>query len=358
MFRIIFILAIILQACSSQSEKGSLPVVPVTTAEVVIQDVPLNLEVVGTLKPSRFVEVKPQLSGTLIETVCKEGQFVKKGDPLFKIDSTSADLKYKEVHSQYMQDKTSLELAEKKLERYKTLSQKDLISQQEWDDLQSQVALLKARFEGDEAKLTSAKLTLEDCVVRAPLDGRVGKLFIHAGNQVSTSNLLTTVSQLDPLVVEFKLSEKEFHQLPFDHETGSFPINICGHCKKSTNQEGCVTFLDHSFEERTGLLFLMGSIPNSDHMFLPGQIVRICLPIDKLTDAKLVPSKAVKINQSGPYVFVVQDDHTVVQRQISLGDEFGDKMIVKEGLNGGESVVIDGHLRLFPGIKVEIKNEG
>ncbi len=357
MFRIIFILAIILQACSSQTDKSALPAVPVTTANVVVKNVPLNLEVVGTLKPSKFAEVKPQLSGTLAEAVCREGQLVKKGDPLFKIDSTSSELKYKEVHSQYVQNKTSLELAEKKLERYKTLSQKDLISQQEWDDLQSQVALLSARIEGDEAKLTSAKLTLEDCVVRAPIDGRVGKLYIHPGNQVSTNNLLTTISKLDPLTVEFKLSEKDFNQLPFDHATGSFPINVCGHCQ-STSTDGCVTFLDHSFEERTGLIFLMGTLPNSKQRFLPGQIVKICLPIATIEDAKLVPSKAVKINQNGPYVFVVKDDQTIAQRQLILGEEIGDKMVVREGLDGGESVVIDGHLRLYPGIKVEIKNEG
>lgn len=355
MYRIIFIMACLLASCSNQSKEtaAAQPPVPVIVADTIVQDVPLYIEALGMLKANAILEVRPQVSGTLTEILCKEGQEVKKGTPLFKVDPISATLKVREIEAQLAQSQASFDSVSKKLERFNNLSVKDLISRQEWDEIEAQVVISKARLDGDTAKLQSAKRELENCTVRAPINGRIGKLNCHTGNHVSGSNALTTLTQLSPLVADFRLTERECNLL-FANEDKNCPIEICSLHKPETQASGKITFIDHYFEERTGLLTVFGKIDNSQHKFLPGQPVNVKIPFKTMVQAKLVPSKSIKINQNGHYVFAIGEDSTAAIRTVKLGEEVGDNVIILEGIQPGETVVTVGHLRLFPGAKVEI----
>lgn len=357
----IIFLTCILSACSSQPSQEDFKAapVPVFVDTVKKQDVPLYFESLGQLKPSATVEIRPQVGGILREVHLDGGQEVKAGDQLFTIDPEPYLIKFQEVEAQMAQNKAILNSSKKKLERYSTLSKKDLISQQEWDELESQVMKNEAIIKADEAKLASASRDLNNCIIRAPMDGRAGKITYHPGNLISASQStpLVVLSDYDDIVVEFTLTEKEFNQLTADHHNGTCPMEINSFHNKKDKAEGTMTFLNNHFDKDNGLLLVQGKVLNQDLKYLPGQTVKVRLPLTTLKDALVVPQKAVKINQAGPYVFVVNENNTVEIRQLKLGVEVGDEVVIIEGVKEGETIVSEGHLRLAPGLTVEIKQK-
>ncbi len=243
---------------------------------------------------------------------------------------------------------------QKKWDRFRDLAQKDLVAQTEWDDLEAQVEKAKASLSLANARLSSAKLDLEHCTLKSPVEGRVGKLDSHPGLLVSNGQALplATVAKMDPLLVEFTVTEKEWEKIP----VASLKIDLKPLCSSGQSKTGLVTFLDNHFDSKTGLLLMRGKVQNGDLSLRPGQTVKVHIPIATRSDAKLIPQKAIRYNPQGPYVYVIQQDLTVAVRQLTLGDEQGVDQIVLEGLDPSERIVLDGHLRLSPGLKVEIKS--
>jgi multidrug efflux system membrane fusion protein len=257
-----------------------------------------------------------------------------------------------EAEAQLAMDKASSQAAQKKYQRFKQLAQKDLVAQTEWDELESQLEITFANIELDEARVNAAKLELERCTICSPVEGRVGKLDVHPGLLVSPGQKpLATVVKMDPLIVEFTVTEKEYPKVP--REKLEFEIQSL--CSKEVCNKGVVTFMDNHFDSKTGLLLVRGKISNPEYAWRPGQSIRVRFPIGVNSDAKLIPQKSIRYNQSGPYVYAVQQDKTIAFRQVILGTETGSDVIVLEGLNPSEPIITDGHLRLSPGIKVEIK---
>lgn len=349
------VLILLLAACSSHEEVPTSKATPVLSATVALEDVPLFLESVGKLNASTYVAIFPQVSGMLLDCCVKEGSAVHKGDVLFKIDPQPYLVVLRQAKAQLALDQSTLDTARKKLSRYESLLKKDLISQQEWDELSAHVAAAEAVVEQDSAKLQQAKRDLSHCNITAPVNGRMGRCTLDAGNLVvvGQSTPLTTVSELNPISVAFTLTEKEFHQLNNHRAVGAIPLEMCSLCH-SIHAQGKITYIDHNFNPQTGLLHLGGSFPNPNKQFLSGQNVRIKIPVTILSQVKVIPASAVKINQIGPYVFIIKADNTIELRQVILGEEFDNKVVVTEGLQAGERIVTEGHARLFPGILVEV----
>lgn len=328
--------------------------VPVIAAAPVIKDVTIDLESIGTLSPSVFVEVRPQINGLLQDVLISEGEWVKEGTPLFKVDPVSYEIKVQEAKAHLAMDHANFNAVEKKAVRFENLAQKDLMSQTEWDELEAQVEKARATIALDQARLNSALLDLDHCTLKSPVEGRVGKLDAHSGLLVADGQAtpLVTLSKMDPLIVEFTVTEKEFPKI----QKESLKIELSSLCSTGLCQVGTVTFLDNHFDSKTGLLLVRGKVQNPDHTLRPGQTVRVRIPIAVEENAKLIPQKAIRYNQQGPYVYVVQKDMTVALRQIELGIEHGSDQIILSELDPSEFIVIDGHLRLSPGTKVEIKS--
>lgn len=337
------------QASSSEAEKA----IPVTVTGLIVKDVPVYLESIGSLHASVLMEIRPQVDGTLSEVLVSEGDWVRQGAPLFRIDPKQYEVKVKEAEAQVAIDQAAFKMIQKKLERYKGLAQKDLIAQAEWDQLEADAEKAKSTIDLNEAKLHSAKMNLDYCTITSPIEGRVGRIDVHPGFIVSKGQKdpLTTVSKMDPLVVEFTVTEKEFPKIPKD----KLDIEIESLCSQDACNKGTVTFLDNHFDAKTGLLLIRGKVQNQDYVLRPGQSVHVRIPIALISNAKLIPQKTIRYNQEGPYVYVVQEDTTVAVRQLVLGDEKGTDQIVIEGIDPSEQIILDGHLRLLPGSKVEIK---
>jgi membrane fusion protein, multidrug efflux system len=351
----LIIASLILTACESKQEQKAKenPAVPVLTVTPVIKDIPVYVESIGTLRPKVLMEIRPQVGGILSEVLITEGQWVQQGTSLFKIDPKPYLIKVREAEAQHAMDTASLHEAEKKLERYRSLAEKDLMAQTEWDHIETELSKFQASVAADEAKLNTANLDLERCTLLSPVAGRVGKLDAHPGLLITAgqSTPLATISKMDPLLVEFTVTEKEFPKLPEDLRK----IEIKSLSSDLISTYGEITFLDNHFDNKTGLLMVRGIVPNPDYKLRPGQSVRVRAPIATTSNAKLIPQKAVKYNQQGTYVYVVQTDNTVAFRQVVLGDTEGNDVIVREGIEPADQIITDGHLRLYPGLKVEIK---
>lgn len=346
--------SLFLAGCESKPEGMGMemPAVPVTAAPPTIQDVTLYMDSIGILKPSILMEIRPQVEGTLVEVLGKEGQWVEAGTPLFKIDSKLYAIKVQEAEAQVAISRANLEAAQKKLNRNKPLALKDFVSQAEWEALETEVEKSQASLLLDEARLNSAKLDLDDCMLCTPTAGRIGKFDAHPGLHVAKGDTepLTTVSQMDPLIVEFSVTEKEFPQIEQELQE----IEIKSLCNGEVCAKGSITFLDNHFDPETGLLLIRGTVKNPAYKLRPGQSVHVKVPVTVTKNATIIPQKAIRYNREGPYIYVIQPDKTVAVRQLILGEEQGSDQVVLEGLEPEEQFIIDGHLRLSPGAKVEV----
>jgi multidrug efflux system membrane fusion protein len=351
---ILITFTLLLTGCNSNQDasKAELPPVPVLAVTPTVKDVPVYIESIGTLHPSIFMEIRPQVNGTLRKVLISEGEWVQKGTPLFKIDPKPYLNKVQETEAQLAMDRAAQESAQKKLERFKSLAEKDLIPQIEWDEIETQVARSQAAVEADEARLNSAKLDLEHCTLFSPLEGRIGKLDAHPGQLVTSgqSTPLVTLSKMDPLLVEFTITEKEFLKLPQNRDE----VEIQSLSSDAVQAKGVITFLDNHFDQKSGLLLVRGKVDNPNLALRPGQSVRVRLVVETASNVKLIPQKAVKYNPQGPYVYIVESDQSVGMRPVQLGDAQANDVIVLEGIESIDRVITDGHLRLYPGLKVEV----
>ncbi len=334
-------------------QRAEPPAIPVVAATPSVQDITVYLESIGTLLAAASVEIRPQASGMIKEVFVDEGQWVEKGTPLFEIDEMPYLTKVQEAEAQLKSDEADLTVVQKKLTRLRSLVDKDYISKAEWEGLEAQEEKANASLQLNKARLTYANIDLAHCTVRSPLKGRIGAINALAGEIVAAgqAEALTTVTNIDPLIVEFALTEKEFSLVPKDQLT----MEVQATCSKEPCKTGSITFLDNEFDPKTGLLLVHGVLANPDYDLRPGQTVHVKMPVALQTDVLLIPQKAIRYSQQGPFVYVVKPDMSVTVRQVKLGAERGLDQIILEGLESSEQIILDGHLRLSEGTKVELK---
>lgn len=356
MYKIITWFLFLLIGCERTTEPSSSLESPIPVKAIMpsIKDVPSEIEVIGHLRSSIFIEIYPQVEGILQAVYVKEGEWVKAGTPLFQIDPQAHLLKMKEIEAQIAIDQAMHAAAEKKLRRYHQLIEKNLVAESEWDRHKMEVAKTSGAIALGLAKLERAHLDLDRCTIRSPIDGWVGKIDASPGALISQGkgNPLGTVLQIDPLVVEFLLTESEFEKLQDQEKT----ITIQRLCGKGLNCSGNITFIDSHFDTKTGQIFVRGRLANSCLSLKPGQLVNVRIPVSVQKEALLIPEKAVKHNLSGPYVYVISHEKTAQIRSVLLGETIDKEVIIKQGLSPQDQIISEGHLRLHPGMKVEIKS--
>jgi multidrug efflux system membrane fusion protein len=339
------ILLILLAGCSTEQKKPfEMPPIPVETASVKVSDVPLYFEAMGTIKPSQTADVKSQVSGIITGVHFEEGQWIEKGSLLYSIDQVPYRIRVKEVEAQLAQNSAHVQNGQKKLERYKSLSNPSFVALVEWDELLTKIALHEAMVRADTARLEAAKLDLERCQVVAPISGKSGKTALQVGSMTSP-DLLVTLSQMDPLYVDFSMTPSERQSLP---EDTTIEIYLSG--QSFCSASGKITFVDHTIDKKTGMIAARGLLSEIKQPLWAEQSVRVHVHFGNQKGAMLIPLRAIKTNQTGPYVFLVKEDKTVELRPVKLGPE--DHGLVVVDLDGGK-VVTEGHMRLFPGAKVE-----
>jgi multidrug efflux system membrane fusion protein len=286
----------------------------------------------------------------------KEGQDVKKGDLLFKIDSRPFEIALKQAESNLAKDRSLLKNAEDEVTRYAELAQKDYVTQERYDQLRVNSDVLRASVKVDEAVVDNARLQLEYCTIRSPIDGRTGSLMVYPGNIVKANDtsFLIVIYQTSPIYVSFSVPEQNLPLIKKYMAQGELKTEAMPG-EKGSSIPGVLTFVDNTIDASTGTILLKATFPNKDKALWPGQFLNVVLTLAIEKNAVIVPALAIQAGQSGPFVMVVQTDLTVESRQVAVERMYEEDAVIGSGLKPGETVVTDGLLRLAPGSKVEIK---
>ncbi|MCX7723740.1 MAG: efflux RND transporter periplasmic adaptor subunit [Thermodesulfovibrio sp.] len=348
----------LLFSCSKSSKQKQPPPVPVVVAQSMVKDVPIQITAIGNVEAYSSVTIKSRVDGQLLKVNFKEGDEVKKGQLLFVIDPRPFEEAVKQAEANLLRDKAQLEFAKADLERYDELLKEGLVSRQQYEKIKSTYESLKATVKADEAILNNAKLQLSYCYIYSPIDGKVGSLLVHPGNMIKANDTqIVKINQIVPIYVRFSVPEQELFRIKKAMRKGTLKTEaVVKGVDANYSEEGKVVFIDNTVDPATGTVKLKAEFANKDKNLWPGQFVNVVLTLGVKNNAIVIPYRALQTGQKGHYIYVVKEDKTVEMREVQAGLRFADEVVIEKGLNKGETVVVDGQLRLTPGAKVEIKS--
>ena len=331
--------------------------VPVMVAVAVQEAVAKELREIGTVEPYSTVSVKAKVGGELTEVHFREGQEVKKGDPLFTIDPRPFKADLDRAEANLASDVAKLKQAEDEEKRWGYMFKEGIGSQERYDQAHADASALRAAVEGDQAAVRTAKLNLDYCTIASPIDGRTGNLVLQRGNLVKADadSPLVVINQIKPIYVSFSVAEKDLPEIRERMASGTLEATATTPGLDKP-ERGDLTFIDNQVDKTTGTIQLKATFKNEDLRLWPGQFANVMLKLGEQLKAILVPSQAVEAGQEGQYVYVVGPNMTVEMRNVVPGETVDGKTVIERGLKPGEQVVTDGQLRLVPGAKVKIKS--
>jgi multidrug efflux system membrane fusion protein len=334
------------------------PPAPVHVAAALRQDAPLYLDEIGRAVAREVVAVQPQVGGRITAVHVADGADVKTGDPLFTIDPRPYRAQFDEHEAALAQAKASLDLAKIEAERAESLVESKAISKQDVDARRNAVEIARARVLEHEAAVETARLNLEYCDIRSPIDGRAGHRLVDPGNIVSANGSpLLVIQRIDPIYADFTVTENALSTVQRHMQGRALAVEV----RLPDDAEplaGELTFLDNAVQDGTGRVKLRATVANPARRLWPGRFVRVRLVLDTLRDAVLVPAVAAQTSARGAYVYVVKDDATAEMRPVTLGQAQSDLVVVERGLSSGERVITNGHLGVVPGGKVRVDDTG
>ena len=331
--------------------------VPVLVAPAARADVPVYLDAVGTIKALNTVTVRPQVDGKLLSVNFKEGDDIKKGDVLAKIDPVIYQAQLNQAIAKKAQDEAQLANSKIDLERYERLAATAAINKQQADTQRALVAQYTALVEADQAAIDNAQAMLGYTTITAPIDGRTGIRMVDEGNYVrsaDTNSSIVVITQLQPISVLFNLPQQDLSQVNTAFNKG--PLNV--EAQRSDNDavidRGALRVVDNQVDQTTGTVKLKAEFPNANLQLWPGQFVNIRLLVDTLKQVVVIPTGAVQRGPNGTFVYVVKDDDTVSVRPITVQKQDETQTVISKGLEAPERVVTTGFVRLTDGTKVAV----
>ncbi|MGD9591811.1 MAG: efflux RND transporter periplasmic adaptor subunit [Candidatus Berkiella sp.] len=338
---------------SHKSDRGP---VKVSVSEVVQKNTQINIDAIGTIQAYATINVKSLVDGQLVSVGFTEGDLVQAGQVIFKIDSRPFEVALQQAQANLTRDQAQLDNAIKIYERAKTLRDEKNVSQQDFDQLETNVRVLKGAIEVDNAAVAAAKLQLDYCTIRSPVTGYTGSLLFNVGNiiQAKDPNPLVIIKQIIPIYASFSVPEQYLPYIKKNMDAGLKEVTIVLEDKKTRSMSGQLSFINNTVDINTGNIQLKATIPNQNQKLWPGQFVKIILPLKSLAKAKIIPSRAILAGINGFYVYVVDKENKVDVRTIKEGPIVNDETIILDGLNEGEMVVTEGQLRLTQGAIVSI----
>ena len=324
----------------------------VLVTEVIQREVPIIREWVGTLNGVQNAQISARVTGYIEKIAYQQGGYVKKGDLLFQLDPRPFIASLDQAKAQLQEDQATMLMVESDAKRAKELFEGKVISDQEYTNKTQTYQSKAAAVTADQAAVEQAQLNVEYTKIVSPLDGIAGKEQAQIGDLVGTSagTVLTTVSQLDPIWCYFPISEQDYwaHAEPI-HRMLTVPEE-----KRPENVElilpdgsvykhkGKFAFMDRQVDSTTGTIQVAASFPNPELTLRPGQYVTARAEVDQLPNALLIPRQAVSVLQGSDQVGVVNPDGKAEIRAVTLGEIYGQMVVVKEGVKAGEKVIVEG----------------
>ncbi|WP_321953719.1 efflux RND transporter periplasmic adaptor subunit [Paraburkholderia bannensis] len=349
-------------ACHDKTPVASAPPpANVDVMNVALRDVPVVFDYVGQTESSQQVEIRARVSGFLEKRIYEEGSMVHQGDVMFQMDRKPFQAALDAARAEYAQQKARLDTAQANLNRVKPLVAKNALSQKDLDDSIGQQQAAAAALEQARANVTSASLNLGYTTIAAPVTGLSSYAKKQDGSYIDASNsLLTYVAKLDPMWINFSLSENEMLNLRTQTANGTLKVPEMGKLEaeivladgSTYPYTGRIAFADASLSDKTGTYLIRAEVPNPKGSLRPGQFVRIKLRGADRANAIAVPQNAVIQGPRGAFVWTVDKDNKAQQRSIETGEWNGNDWVVSSGLHAGDRVVVDNTLRLMPGAPV------
>jgi len=388
---------LVLQGCtdkSTQAASGKGPggrrgdggAVPVVVTTVSQKDVPVNIDVIGNVEAYSTISVKSQVGGQLVHVAFQEGDFVKKGAVLFKVDSRPYEATLSQAEANLSRDNAALGQAEANLARdganenyaksqagrYQKLFDAGVVSKEQTDQMSASADALaqtiradKAAIESARAQIVASKAAIETAKVQlsytsipSPIDGRTGNLSVKQGNVVAPNVMeLVTIAQVEPILVTFSVPESQLSDIKRYMAGRKLPVVATRQDDATQKETGYLSFIDNTVDASTGTIKLKGTFQNADHRLWPGEFVRVTLQLTMQSNAVVVPNQAVQTGQDGPFVYVVNlADKKVEMRPVVTGTRVDQDLVINRGLQPGETIVTEGQLRLAPGSAVQIRD--
>jgi multidrug efflux system membrane fusion protein len=311
---------------------------------------------VGWAEPIASVAVRPQINGVIVDQPAIEGQSVKAGDVLFKLDDRALQAAIAKDEANIAKDQAALDQQKADLERDKTLlADKLAISQQQFDAQQALVNATTAQVQVDQANLKADQVQLSYTVIAAPVAGRLGVINYTLGNYVqpASTNPLVTITQISPLRVSFTAPERDLNSYR-QALTANPPARVRAIDPESGKElgQGTLSFVDSTVDAASGTVTLKANFDNADQTLWPGQYVRVATELGVQKGVTVVPLVAIQQNDSGSFVFLVKPDKSVTQQKVTVGATSDDQAVVSSGLSAGDHVVVEGQLKLTNGSRV------
>jgi membrane fusion protein, multidrug efflux system len=336
--------------------KRGLAPVPVRVAVASARKVPIHLEGVGTVKARSTVAIKSRIDGQLLDAPIREGQTVRKGDVLFHLDPRPLKARLKEAQANLARDRAKYAKGVADVKRLSRLSARGYTPKTQVEDAHTNVDTLAAAVSASEAELEIARLNLDYATIRSPIDGRLGRILVTPGNIVKANDTqaLLIITQTKPIYVSFGVPEQYIDEVRRRMKVAELRVEVSTQGHTSPVAVGRLFFINNQVDTTSGTIELLASFSNKDGRLVPGQFVRARILLSTLEHAVMVPSRAIQINQTGQYVWVVRANRTAELRAVVTGPDSAGETVITKGLSPGERVVTDGQLRLFPGASVLI----
>jgi membrane fusion protein, multidrug efflux system len=361
MTRLFLVLFPILLATACAEEVMERPMVEVVVEPVVLEPYQPESEYVGRLEARDDVAIQAKVTGYLLSRDFREGELIQAGEVLYTLDASEFEAALARAEADLASAVASQANAERNYRRGQELLPRGAISQSEMDELTAKKLESDARLESAEAQVTSAQVNLGYTTIIAPITGRIGRSLASLGDLVgpSTGNLTTLVS-IDPIEALFKVSEATYVAAMKKRMTTQLDVKELRSLEVTlelTNgtvypEVGHIDYFSNRVDESTGTLEARAAIPNPHSLLVPGQYVRVILHDTNLLEGLFLPQAAVQADQQGSFVLIVDANSMVARRNVELADRFDDKVLVLEGVNEGDKVVVRGLQQVRPGMPV------
>lgn len=346
-------------ACTAKKEKSKAkPAVPVKVAPALKKDMPVQVKAIGNIEAFTTVAIKSQVNGQIERIHFSEGSDVEKGALLVSIDPETFHATLSQFEAALAKDLAQAKFAREQASRYEGLLKEGIVTRDQYDLLRSNAESLASAVVADRSAIKSAKIQLEYCSIRSPISGRTGTIAIQPGNLVKSNDLpIVTVNQISPIYVTFSLPEKRLAEIKRGMAAGRLKIAAVIPNEPGTTEIGTISFLDNAVNPATGMIKLKGVFANKSRKLWPGQFTDVLITLASRQNAVVIPTHAIQTSQQGEFVYVVKPDNKVEMRQVTSATSVGEETVIEKGLEVGETVVIDGQLRLTPGAVVESKEK-
>ena len=343
------------QAGGRRAKMGNGPV-PVAAAQARIADVPLYLEGVGTAKARNTVTVRAQIDGRILSVNFKEGQDVKRGDVLAKIDPATYQAQLDQAVAKKALDQSQLANAQRDMERYTSLGG-NIIAQKTIDTQRALVDQLTAQIKVDDAAIANAKAFLDYTTILAPIDGRIGLRLVDEGNLVRGSDAsqgIVVITQVRPIAVLFTLPQQQLAQINKALAGAALTVEALDADGKSALDRGTLQVVDNQIDQTTGTIKIKAEFPNTNLQLWPGQFVNVRVLVDTLSQVVVIPTPAVQRGPNGTFSYVLQADDTVSLRPITVSHQTETQAVIAKGIDSSDQVITTGFGRLKDGASVTV----